>query len=120
MSKPEQTREEAIRRLNERASSLEQRTTPDAQAAAGHAVAAQAWRIIADLLGGVFVGLALGIVADWSFGTAPIGIITGVLGGFAISVWMAHRTAQRLMREAGPPLADAPSVPIIEDGKEQE
>ena len=32
--------------------------------------------------------------------TTPWGIIGGVLLGFAVSVWMAWRTAQRLMAEA--------------------
>ena len=44
--------------------------------------------------------LAFGAIADWAFGTRPWGLIGGVLLGFALSVWMAWRTAQRLMAEA--------------------
>ena len=98
---PEETREEAIKRLTESASLLETRTTRDfSQEAAGHKAAGQAWRILADLFGGVFVGLLIGFLLDRFVGTTPWGTIGGVLAGFAISVWMARRTANRLMAQA--------------------
>jgi ATP synthase protein I len=101
MSLEPESREEAIARLNKSASDLEARTTPKiSQEMAGHAAAGQAWKIIADLFGGVFVGLAIGFGIDHFAGTTPVGIIGGVLLGFAVSVWMAWRTAQRLMAEA--------------------
>ena len=66
-----------------------------------------AWSLLAQLLGGVFVGLALGLVVDGFFRSAPWGIITGVLAGFGISVFLAYRLAKRLSeqaaREFGPP-----------------
>jgi ATP synthase protein I len=44
----------------------------------------------------------------------PWGLIVGVLSGFAVSVWMARRTANRLMAEAR--LEGEPkSVPFDED-----
>lgn len=101
MSQEPESREEAIARLQKSASDLEARTTPEPSfEAAGQAAASQAWKIIADLLGGVFVGLAIGWAVDHFAGTTPVGIISGVLLGFALSIWMAWRTAQRLMAEA--------------------
>ena len=101
MSQEPESREEAIARLQKSASDLEARTTPELPfEAAGQAAASQAWKIIADLLGGVFVGLAIGWAVDHFAGTTPVGIISGVLLGFALSIWMAWRTAQRLMAEA--------------------
>jgi ATP synthase protein I len=101
MSLPPESREEAIARLTKSASDLEARTAPPlSHEAAGQAAAGQAWKIIADLFGGVFVGLAIGFGVDHFAGTSPVGIISGVLLGFALSVWMAWRTAQRLMAEA--------------------
>jgi ATP synthase protein I len=115
MSLPPESREEAIARLNKSASDLEARTTPKASAEmAGHAAASQAWKIVADLLGGVFVGLALGFGVDHFAGTRPWGLLGGVLVGFAISVWMAWRTAQRLMAEANQ-YGEPPSVPFDDD-----
>ena len=101
MSTEPESREEAIARLAQDASDLEARTTRQmSHEAAGQAAAGQAWKIIADLFGGVFVGLALGFGIDHFAGTSPVGIIGGVLVGFAISVWMAWRTAKRIQAEA--------------------
>ena len=116
MSLPPESREEAIKRLTESASSLEARTAREvSHEAAGQAAAGQAWRIIADLFGGVFVGLALGAIVDWYFHTNPWGLIGGVLLGFAVSVWMAWSTAQRLMAQAKASGVEPKSVPFDDD-----
>ena len=114
MSLPPESREEAVKRLADSASSLEARTAQQAHDAAGHAASSQAWRILADLFGGVFVGLALGLLADRFLGISPYGTIGGVLLGFAVSVWMARLTANRLMalaKQEGEPK----SVPFDDD-----
>ncbi|CAN5177986.1 hypothetical protein BH09PSE1_BH09PSE1_22420 [soil metagenome] len=110
-----ESREEAIKRLADSASSLEARTTAQmSHEAAGQAAASQAWRILADLFGGVFVGLALGLLADRFLGISPYGTIGGVLVGFAVSVFMARLTANRLMAQAK--LKGEPkSVPFDDD-----
>jgi ATP synthase protein I len=96
-----ESREEAIKRLNDSASALEKRTAPPtSEHLAGLAVTSQAYKIIAELVGGVLVGLALGFVADRFLGTTPWGLIGGTLLGFALSIWMARRTANRLMAQA--------------------
>ncbi len=119
MPSPEPSREEALRRLNERADALQARNTvPPRNQAQSHAVN-QAYRIIGDLFGGVIVGLLLGFGVDWLFDTRPWGLIGGVLLGFAVSVWMAGRTAKRLVAQAkaeeaargSPP----PSVPFADE-----
>ena len=116
MSLPPESREEAIKRLTDSASSLEARTSREiSHEAAGQAAAGQAWRIIADLFGGVFVGLALGFIVDRFFGTGPWGLIGGVLLGFAVSVWMAWSTAQRLMAQAKASGVEPKSVPFDDD-----
>ncbi|MDB5420167.1 MAG: synthase [Brevundimonas sp.] len=101
MTLPTESREEAIKRLNESASALEASTAPPtSQHLAGMAVTSQAYKIIAELVGGVLVGFAIGFVADRFLGTTPWGLIGGVLLGFALSIWMARRTANRLMAQA--------------------
>ena len=116
MSTEPESREEAIARLAQDASDLEARTTRQmSHEAAGQAAAGQAWKIIADLFGGVFVGLALGFGIDHFAGTSPVGIIGGVLLGFAVSVFMAWRTAQRLMAQARASGVEPKSVPFDDD-----
>ena len=116
MSLPPESREEAIKRLTESASALEARTTREvSHEAAGQAAAGQAWRIIADLFGGVLVGLAIGFGVDYFAGTSPVGILSGVLLGFALSVWMAWRTAQRIQAEAQKAGVQPQAVPFDDE-----
>jgi ATP synthase protein I len=120
MSMPPESREEAIARLQKNASDLEARTAPPAShEVAGMAVANQAWKIVADLFGGVFVGLALGFGADRLFGTTPWGIIGGVLLGFALSIYMARRTANRLMAQAKAAGVEPKSIPFDDEDEER-
>ena len=104
-----------LRDLQARADALEKRTAaPRAPTAiSGSRAADQGYRIVADLFGGVLVGLALGFGVDRLTGHPPAGLIGGILLGFAVSVWMAKKTADRLMaqsaRETSTP---APSIPF--------
>jgi ATP synthase protein I len=120
MSLEPESREEAIARLQRSASDLESRTAPPtSHDVAGMKVANEAWKIIAELLGGVFVGLALGFLADRFFGTAPWGIVSGVLLGFALSIYMARRTANRLMAQAKASGIEPKSVPFDDEDEER-
>lgn len=77
----------------------------------GQQASSQAYRILAELIGGVLVGGALGFGADRLLGSIPIGMIVGVLLGFGVSLYMAHRTAKRLMalaKSQGEPIQSVP------------
>ena len=106
MPPPEETREEAIRRLQQRAGALEARTTQTPRDLGAHAHS-YGYRLLGLLLGGVFVGLGFGWAVDLIAKTGPWGMIIGVLVGFGVSVWMSVRSAQRMSAEAarewGPP-----------------
>ena len=114
-----ESREEAIKRLQDSASALEARTTAEKSAElTGQKVAGQAYKIIAELLGGVFVGLAFGFIVDWVLGTRPWGLIGGVLLGFALSIYMARRTANRLMAQAKASGIEPQSIPFDDEEDE--
>ena len=120
MSTPRESREEAIKRLNDRASTLEASTAPKtSEHLAAQAVSSQAYKIIAELLGGVFLGLGLGFGADRLFGTNPWGLIGGVLLGFALSIYMARRTANRLMAQAKASGLEPRSIPFDDEDDEE-
>ena len=107
MPKADDPREEAIRRLDERADALEARTTRDVPNYGGKA-AAQGAQLVAGLIGGPLVGLGFGWGFDFLAGTAPWGLIVGLLIGFAASVFLALRTAQRMTAAAQDwPVAEA-------------
>ena len=110
MAPADDSREEAIKRLDERAAALEQRTTPTTHDY-GSKAAGYGYRLIGVLIGGVFVGLGFGAGADVVFKTAPWGMITGVLVGFGVSIWMAVRSAQRMTAEAAREWGPAKDLP---------
>lgn len=107
MTPPEESRDEAIRRLDKAARALETRTAPKPVADFGAQAHANGMQLMGMLLGGLFAGLGLGFAFDALAKTQPWGLIVGVLAGFAISVWMAVTTARRMTAEAskdwGPP-----------------
>ena len=116
MSQSPESRKEAIARLQKSASELETKTESKlAQELAGQRAAGQAWKIIADLLGGVLVGLAIGWAVDHFASTTPVGIISGVLLGFALSIWMAWRTAKRIQAEAEKAGVQPQAVPFDDE-----
>ena len=123
MPTPQDTREGAISRLNAQADALEKRTAKPTQTPQHGQAVSQAYRIVAELFGGVLVGLAIGFGVDRLLGTNPWGLIGGVLLGFALSVYLARRTANRLMALALAEQAAAgtPAVAVpVEDEEEQE
>ena len=99
MPHPDNSRDEAIGRLDERAAALEERTTQTPRDY-GSKAAGYGYRLMGVLIGGVFVGLGFGAGADVVLKTAPWGMIIGVLVGFGVSIWMAVRSAQRMTAEA--------------------
>lgn len=117
MPGPDLSREEALARLNERADALEARNAPQT-VDYGQQAASQAYRILAELIGGVLVGLAIGFGVDQVFGTLPWGMIGGVVFGFAVSVWMARRTANRLMALAKTDGRVVQSVPFDDEDED--
>ncbi|CAN5546521.1 AtpZ/AtpI family protein [soil metagenome] len=97
MSKVDDPRAEALRRLDERAEALKASAVRPESHSGEMAASSQAYKILAELLGGVLIGLALGAIVDRFAKTGPWGLIGGVLLGFALSLFMARRTANRLM-----------------------
>lgn len=108
MPKADDSREEALRRLDERAKALEVSTRHEVPDYSGQAIG-QGARLVAGLLAGPFVGLAFGLGLDLLAHTAPWGLIAGILIGFAVSVILAVKAAQRMsataVAEWGPPQA---------------
>ena len=116
MPKADDPREEAIRRLDERADALEARTARNVPDYGSKAVA-QGSQLVAGLIGGPLVGLGFGWGFDFLAGTAPWGLIVGLLIGFAASVFLALRTAQRMTAAAKDwPVAEA----VLDDDDEDE
>ena len=117
MPGPDPSREEALRRLNERASALETRTAKPVRDY-GAAAVNQGYKLLAQLIGGVLVGVAIGFGIDAYAHSAPWGMIVGVLLGFGVSVWLTVKTAKRLGEEALKAHGPGKAVPFDDDEDE--
>ncbi|MDE2355849.1 MAG: AtpZ/AtpI family protein [Alphaproteobacteria bacterium] len=58
--------------------------------------AADGYRMLAQMLGGVLGGLGFGWLFDHLVGTAPLGLLTGLIFGAGLSIFASIRTALRL------------------------
>ena len=108
MPQPDDSSEDAFRRLDRRLDSLQaQRATPSGERAA----ISTGYRLVGEVIGGVLGGLGLGVTLDHFAHTQPWGVIGGLLIGAVFSVSAASataaRTADRLRAEADAPKAQA-------------
>jgi ATP synthase protein I len=108
MPSKEPGREEALSRLSERADALQRNTAPKPPLTGGQA-AGTAYGLLGVLMGGPLVGVVLGLAIDGWLHVAPWGIISGVLIGFGVSIYLAMGSARRQARSAartGVPVQD--------------
>lgn len=116
MPKADDPREEAIRRLDERADALEARTSRNVPDYGSKAVA-QGSQLVAGLIGGPLVGLGFGWGFDFLAHTAPWGLIVGLLIGFTASIFLALRSARKMSEAA----KDWPvAAPVLDDEDEED
>lgn len=80
-----------------------------------HRALAQGYRFLAEVVGGVLMGAALGWGIDRLAGTAPLGLVSGLLVGSGISIFVAVQAAARATKEATAKAGPQPSVPDDED-----
>jgi ATP synthase protein I len=113
---PEQQvpRDEAFKRLDDRLDALaasarrEPRRFDMEGSGAGY-------RLIAELIGGVLAGLGLGWLVDRLAGTAPFGLISGVLIGAGTSVFLVARSAGRMSAAAEASAAAKAAAPVEDE-----
>ena len=114
MPTPNESQDEALRRLDQRLGAAEaaqaRQMSPDA-----HAGLAQGYRFVGEVVGGVLGGVGLGWLLDRSVGTGPWGVVGGLLIGTGFSIFVAVRTAARATKTAIAKLGPAPSPPEDED-----
>lgn len=99
MAEPDETTTEALKRLDDRLGALkvsQSRERVSFQAGGSGA----AYRLIAELVGGVLMGLGFGWLVDRFLHTTPFGLIGGLLVGAGASVFLVVRTASA-MSDAG-------------------
>ena len=73
------------------------------------------WRMVWEVVSGFLGGAAIGWLVDRFAGTAPWGVVAGLVIGSAVAVFMAVRTAARMGAEA---LAKHPAPPVAGDDED--
>ncbi len=105
MPKPENAGGRALETLDEQLGAFEaSRTARPAQAGIGGA-AGDGYRLLAQMLGGVFGGLGFGWLLDHYAHTGPWGVLGGLILGAAASIYATVKTASRISARAAADLA---------------
>ncbi|HEV2530347.1 AtpZ/AtpI family protein [Phenylobacterium sp.] len=94
MPKTDDQPEEARKSLDERLGAVEAARARSEGGDAQRAMA-QGYRFLGEVVGGVLAGAGFGWLVDRFTGTAPLGLIGGLLIGTGFSIWVAVRSAVR-------------------------
>ncbi|MBL8773873.1 MAG: AtpZ/AtpI family protein [Phenylobacterium sp.] len=76
-----------------------------------HRAMAQGYRFLGEVVGGVFMGAALGWLADRFITPEPLGLVFGLFLGAGLSIFVAVRTAARTQKRDAAKAGPLPSVP---------
>ncbi len=116
MPQPDDTRDEAIKRLDQGLDAFAKtRAKPNTAVADEAQSVGQGYRLLAVLISGVLGGLGLGWFVDHLAHTSPFGLIGGLLIGTVASIYSAVRTAMRMSDQAMKKSGPAPSVPDADE-----
>lgn len=103
MPKADEPNDKASQSLDARIAAFEARKAAEAPGRAEHEKSSQdGYRLLADLIGGVLVGLGFGWALDQYAGTKPWGMVGGLLIGLGLSVYLVVRKAMKMSAQASP------------------
>jgi ATP synthase protein I len=101
MPKADEPNDKAPQSLDARIAAFEARKAAESPIRAEHEKSSQdGYRLLADLIGGVLVGLGFGWLLDRYAGTRPWGMVGGLLIGMGFSVYLVVRKAAKLSAQA--------------------
>ncbi|HEY7901353.1 MAG TPA: AtpZ/AtpI family protein [Caulobacteraceae bacterium] len=113
MPEPDETSRGALENLDHRLDAFTaSRSTKPLSLGLGDS-ASDGFRMLGQILGGVLAGLGLGWLVDRLAGTAPFGVLIGLLVGVGFSVYAAVRTATAMSAKAD--AKPAPAAPGDDD-----
>ena len=113
MPKPDESRDEALTRLDARLNAFEAKRM-HASSPSAFGGMEQGYRFLGEVVGGVLGGTGLGWLLDVFAGTKPLGLIGGLLIGTGLSIFVAVRTAARMTKSETASAEPAPD-PSDED-----
>lgn len=121
MPKADEPNDKALQSLDARLDAFEAKKAADKPAKAATEKANQdGYRLLADLIGGVLVGLGFGWLLDRYVHTSPWGMVGGLLIGLGLAIFSIVRKAMKMSAQASAPsltgnadghMGDGPTVP---------
>ena len=114
MSDPDDAHDEALHRLDKRLEAFEGKRSKGRTPGDANAVAT-AYRIAAGLIGGVLSGVGFGWLLDRFAGTAPWGVVGGLLIGLTASTVSTVRHAARLAEKTARDNPAPPAAPADDE-----
>ncbi|WP_421739375.1 AtpZ/AtpI family protein [Caulobacter sp.] len=113
MPKADEPNDKALQSLDARLDAFEAKKAAEQPVRAEHERSSQdGYRLLADLIGGVLVGLGFGWLLDRFVGTQPWGMVGGLLIGMGLAIFSVVRKAAKLSAQAS---AEAPKEQAGED-----
>lgn len=114
MPNPDEPSDEALSRLDRKLTAFEaeraRKVAPGANRALG-----DGYRFLGEVIGGVLGGLGLGWLFDHFAHTLPLGLISGMLIGTGVSIYIAVRGAARMGKTASDAAGPLPTVADDDD-----
>ena len=121
MPKADETNDKAFDSLDARLAAFEAKKAAEKPAKAASEKGNQdGYRLLADLIGGVLVGLGFGWLLDHYVHTSPWGMVGGLLIGLGLAIFSIVRKAMKLSAQASATsskggddehMGDGPTVP---------
>ncbi|MDR3506374.1 MAG: AtpZ/AtpI family protein [Caulobacteraceae bacterium] len=116
MPQPDDTRTEALKRLDQKLNAFEAKRAGPVTPSGASGSASEGYRLLAGLIGGLLGGLGLGWLFDQLAHTGPIGMIVGLLIGVVASIFSAvHRAGQMSVKAAAQSETVSPAPADDED-----
>ncbi len=113
MPQPDDSNEEAIKRLDERLDAFETATKRGPNKASSEAAMGEGYRLLGGVIGGVLGGLGFGWLFDHFLHTTPWGMVAGLMLGTALSAYNAYTSANRTAAKL-----NAPAPPVVRNEDE--
>jgi ATP synthase protein I len=107
MPKPDLSSQGALKRLDKQLETFEADRSAKPVPLGMGGGASDGYRLLGQILGGVFGGVGLGWLLDHYAHTRPFGVVGGVLIGSALSIYTTFRTASAMSARAAARTAPA-------------
>jgi ATP synthase protein I len=115
MSEPDDSSHGGLKRLDKQLAAFEAARAAKPASLAMVDSSGDGYRILGQLLGGVFGGVGLGWLLDHFAHTSPMGVVGGLLIGSGLSIYAAIRTASKLSAKTAKPAASTAAANLDED-----